>query len=122
MIDKVLRLAGIQSQEDRDSKLYNDLVRHEAQIGGKLFGALPKGHRREFFCLDETTWIWHEEWKNKSGKRVSRTIRYIVRPDSVIKSSNGGKYKYLTKAEATHFFDAIRAYEKNVKRELYQMA
>ncbi len=52
VLDRILKFAGIQNQEDRDTKLYNDLIRHEAKIGGTIFGPVPKGHRREFFCLD----------------------------------------------------------------------
>ena len=39
-----------------------DLIRLESEIGAQLFGPLPKGRRREFFCLDASTWIWHEEY------------------------------------------------------------
>ena len=44
-----------------------DLLRQESKIGANLFGPIPKGHRRDFFCLDEATWIWHEEWKDEKG-------------------------------------------------------
>lgn len=121
MLNKVLKVAGILSQEDRDNKLYNDLVRHEGRIGGKLFGQVPKARKREFFCLDEKTWIWHEEWKDKAGAQKSRTIRYEVRPDSIVKVVNG-KYQYLSHPEAARFFDAIRAYEQAVNSEIYNPA
>ena len=39
-----------------------ELIQLESEIGAQLFGEIPKGHRREFFCLDEKTWIWYEEW------------------------------------------------------------
>ncbi len=59
MINKIIKLAGFQgNEEDRRIKLERDLLRHEAKIGGELFGPLPQGGRREFFCLDEYTWIW----------------------------------------------------------------
>ncbi len=120
VIRKVLKLAGVQSQEERDTKLYNDLLHHEARIGGKLFGPIQQGHKREFFCLDESTWIWHEEWQDKSGQRRSRTTRYSVRPGSIVKTQDGQPEKLLTKNEAARFFDAVRAYDKNVKHQLYQ--
>jgi (2Fe-2S) ferredoxin len=122
MINKILKLTGIQSQEDRDNKLYNDLLRHEAQIGGTLFGKLPEGGRREFFCLDQYTWVWHEEWKDKSGKHQSRTTRYNVRPDSIVKIQDGKQYQQISKDEAGRFYDAVLAYERKVKRELYHIA
>ena len=43
-----------------------ELLALESEIGSELFGEVPKGHRREFFCLDEKTWMWHEEWRNFS--------------------------------------------------------
>jgi hypothetical protein len=122
MLNKILQIAGVQSQEERDLKLYNDLIKHEARVGGKLFGAVPKGHRREFFCMDEHTWIYHEEWQDKNGKNKSRTTRYEVRPDCVVKISTSGKYQKISNAEAARFYDAVLAYEKNVKREVYRTA
>lgn len=120
VLNRVLKLAGIQSHQDRDTKLYNDLIKHEARIGGKLFGPAPKDGRRDFFCLDEHTWVWHEEWKGKDGKMKNRTTRYEVRPDSVVKINQNNQYQMLSKAEAARFFEAMRAYERSVKTELYQ--
>jgi hypothetical protein len=122
MFDKILKFTGIQSQEDRDAKLYDDLIRHEAQLGGTIFGAVPKGGRREFFCLDQYTWVWHEEWEDKSGQKKSRTTRYNVRPDSIVKIQDGMRYQKISNEEATRFYDAVLAYQKKVKRELYQVA
>ena len=122
MLSKILKITGMQSQEERDQKLYNDLIKHEARIGGKLFGVTPQGRKREFFCLDENTWIWHEEWKNKAGKSLSRTIRYEVRPDCVVKLNSSGKYQKISDSEAVRFYDATKAYQKKVKREVYRLA
>lgn len=122
MLSRVLKVTGVQSQESRDNKLYRDLLRHEAQIGGKLFGPVPKNGRREFFCLDEYTWIWYEEWQDKKGERKSRTTRYNVRPDSIVKIQDGKSHKLISKDEAARFFDAVQAYERNVKRKLYKVA
>lgn len=118
MLSRVLKFAGVISQEERDDKLYNQLIRHEARIGGKLFGLVPKGRTREFFCLDEDTWIWHEKWTDVMGVQQTSTIRYEVRPDNIVKVQNG-KYNYLSKPEASRFFDAVRAYDNQVDRELY---
>lgn len=120
MLSKLMQIAGVQSQQARDAKLYNDLIRHEAQIGGTLFGKVPQGGRREFFCLDQYTWVWHEEWKDKNGKHRSRTTRYNIRPDSIVKSHDGERYEKISKDEAGRFFDAVLAYERKVKQELYQ--
>lgn len=116
------KLFGLQSQQERDSKLYNDLIRHEAEIGGTIFGKVSKGSRREFFCLDEYTWVWHEEWKDKDDKRRVRTTRYIVRPQSIVKIQDGKQYQQISKDEAARFYDAVLAYERKVMREIYQPA
>lgn len=122
MLDRILKFAGIQSQEDRDSKLYNDLIRHEARIGGTIFGPVPKGHRREFFCLDRYTWVWHEEWKDKNGQKKIQTTRYNVRPNSIVKIQDGKRYQEVSPDEAVRFYEAVLTYQKKVKRELYQIA
>ena len=82
----------------RKAELYRDLIRHEAKIGGELFGAVAPGGRREFFCLDEHTWVWHEEWL-ENGERKIRTTRYDVRPNGILKSQNGD-YKAVASDEA----------------------
>lgn len=122
MLGKILQISGMQSQEERDTKLYNDLMKHEAQVGGKLFGPIPKGGRREFFCLDTHTWIWYEEWKDKSGKKRTRTTRYNIRPDSIVKIQDGKHYEVISEDEAARFYEAVVAYERNVMREVYHLA
>jgi hypothetical protein len=92
-------------------------MRVAAKIGGELFGVVPEGHRREFFCLDERTWIWHEEWLDASGQRHIVTTRYDVRPDGVLKSQGGQTYQRLTKAEARNLYRATELYYERVKAE-----
>ncbi len=113
-------LSGLTEQKrlERKAELYRNLIRHEARIGGQLFGPVPVGVRREFFCLDKHTWVWHEEWTDKQGTQQVRTTRYDVRPDGIIKAQNG-HYQAITKTEALHLYDAINQYEKRVKTELY---
>lgn len=118
MLKKLLGLSG--SIAERKAKLYRDLIHHEGRIGGELFGAVPKGCRREFFCLDEYTWVWHEEWSDKSGKRQARTTRYDIRPSGIVKSQNGQHYQRLSQSEISRFNDAVTAYEQRVWNELYK--
>ncbi len=121
MIKKLFsKVPGIPTAEERKNKLYYDLLRHEGRIGGTLFGPVPKGTYREFFCLDEHTWVWHEEWKDESGSRKIRNTRYDVRPDGIVKSQNGKHYQRLTDREAIRLLEAAKAYEKRVTNELYQ--
>ena len=119
MIKKLFKNIVDQRQQDRQDELYRDLIRHEAKIGGQLFGETPKGVKREFFCLDERTWIWHEEWKNTSGKIQVRTTRYDLRPDGVLKAQDGQTYKKASPEEIHNLNRAVQAYKKRVKQELY---
>lgn len=92
----------------------NDLIRFEAQIGGELFGAVPKGRNRQFFCLDATTWIWHESWRDTQGVQRSLTTRYEVRPDGVLKIQDGQPYQRLSTSEARNLFHTAALYEQKV--------
>lgn len=104
--------------EQRKADLYRNLIRREAQIGATVFGPVPAGVRREFFCLDEHTWVWHEEWQDQNGQKRVRTTRYDVRPSGVIKSQNG-MYQSLSEEETRNLRDAIRLYRDRVFTEMY---
>lgn len=120
MIDALLKLAGMQSEKERKAKLYRDLLQHEAKIGGELFGPVPNNGRREFFCLDEYTWIWYEEWTDKNKQRQNRTTRYEMRPGGITKIQDGQSYQQLSDGEALRFAEAVKTYERRVKNELYK--
>jgi hypothetical protein len=119
MFKKLLNTLLNQRQEDRDAQLYQNLIRHEAQIGGTLFGPVPTGHRREFFCLDRHTWVWHEEWTDEAGEYRIMTTRYDIRPAGVVKSQNGQHYQPVYQEEASRLLGAIRLYLKQVNQEIY---
>ncbi len=99
------------------AKLERTLIRMEAKIGGQLFGELPKGHHREFFCLDRNTWIWHEEWQDSKGHRQTLTTRYFVRPSGVLKSQNNNTYKPLSPTEASNLYRSVEVYRSRVNAE-----
>ncbi len=120
MIKKLLKTITGSSPEDRQAKLYRDLIRHEARIGGTLFGPIPQGGRREFFCLDDRTWVWHEEWVDKvTGRLRSKTTRYDVRPDGILKAQDGQGYQYVSQQEAKHLYEAAKLYRQRVHANLY---
>lgn len=99
-------------------ELYRKLLRHEAWIGGTVFGPVQAGRRREFFCLDEHTWVWHEEWPDQYGRPRYVTTRYDLRLGGIIKSQNG-TYLPVTPEEATNLVKAARRYRQRVYDELY---
>ena len=120
MLRKIRTQLQQQSAARAQAEAYRNLIRKEAKLGGTLFGELPKGHSREFFCLDEHTWVWHEEWVDKSGAKHMRNTRYNIRPTGVIKVQDGRGYQALSPSEARNLRDAIRLYYRRVTTELYQ--
>lgn len=101
------------TKDQRRTELERRFITMEAEIGGKLFGPVPKGHRRQFFCLDEQTWIWHEEWM-ENGKRKSVTTRYKTRPEGVLKSQEGHGERWISRAEARNLYHAVQLYHQQV--------
>ena len=101
------------TDDERQAELERKLMRAEAKIGGQLFGPVPKGHERQFFCLDEHTWIWHEEWQQNGQKRTT-TTRYEVRPSGILKAQTGKPYQRLSSDEARNLYQAVEIYEQRV--------
>lgn len=107
------------SAAQRDADFERRLIQEEAKIGGMLFGPVPKGHSRQFFCLDEHTWIWHEEWLENGQRRVI-TTRYDVRPSAIIKSQDGQPHRVVTKQEARNLYNAAKIYQEKITHNYQQ--
>jgi hypothetical protein len=110
-----------QRMAEKEAELYRKLLRHEAQVGGELFGPIPKGGRREFFCLDRHTWVWHEEWIDENGQHQAKTTRYDIRPNGILKVQDG-HYTALSYEELCRLDDAIQLYVRRVNEEIYAFA
>ncbi len=108
-----------QRDTDRRAELYRNLIRHEAKIGGSVFGPTPKNVRREFFCLDERTWVWHEEWKDATGQEQIQTTRYDIRPTGILKAQ-GTRYQAVSADEAKRLYQAARRYQSAVRDQMYR--
>lgn len=121
MIDRLFQTIISNRTKQRREELYRNLIRREAKIGGQVFGPVPSGRHREFFCLDEHTWVWHEEWKDQYGQQNLSVTRYDVRPDGILKSQNG-QYSKLSSSEADRLIKAAELYVSRVKNELYSHA
>jgi hypothetical protein len=106
------------NSEDRKQAILQDLMRREVEVTRDIFGPVPKGVRREFFCLDKHTWVWYEEWTD-NGQLKQMTTRYVIRPKEILKSQNGSAYRRLTLEEARNFQKATRAYYNKIKTHLY---
>ena len=113
-------LSSLKTQKDsqRRAEIDKALIHYEAKIGGELFGPIPAGNRREFFCLDEHTWVWHEEWTDKaSGKRRIMTTRYDLRSNGVLKSQGNNSYQKIRGNEVRHFYQAVDLYVQRTRTE-----
>lgn len=121
MIKKFFNIVTAQRQQDHKAELYRNLIRHEAKIGGGVFGAVPANRRREFFCLDEHTWVWHEEWTDKQGQTKAQTTRYDVRPTGILKAQ-GGRYQSVSNDESRRLIAAAKLYRARVYTEMYPFA
>lgn len=107
-----------QRDEERRAHRYREMIRREAKMGGSLFGEVAKGNRREFFCLDERTWVWHEEWTDAHGRHTI-TTRYDVRPNGIFKAQDGQTYQRVSSEEVRRLYQAIRLYGQMVNEKLY---
>lgn len=116
---KMFKQMSANKQSERRAELYRNLLRHEARVGGTLFGPVSSGSRREFFCLDEHTWVWHEEYTDKDGKRHSKTTRYDVRPNGILKAQDGQPYQPLSADETMRLVQAVDAYDERIRHEVY---
>lgn len=97
-----------------------ELIRLESEIGKNIFGPIPKNVRREFFCLDASTWIWHEEVTDPDTKKVTTlTTRYEVHPNGILKVQDGAPYTFIDGQELENLNVATALYYERVMRDLY---
>lgn len=96
-----------------------DVIETEARYGEDIFGPVPAGGRREFFCLDSKTWIWHEEWLDENKNQQSRTTRYEIHNNGIMKIQDGLRYQFLDGEELRNFTVAVRIYYERVMRNVF---
>lgn len=102
------------SKPDSAEEIERELIRREAEIGRTVFGAVPRGVKREFFCLESDTWIWQE-----TVDGVMTNTKYKIKKKEIIKSVNGSQYERVSLKEAERFAQATKTYSERVQRELY---
>lgn len=110
-----------QSRERKHINAHRSLLHHLAKLGGAVFGQTPAGVRREFFCLDERTWVWHEEWYDETGQHRAITTRYDIRPDGILKSQGVHSYQRLTSEEERNFRAAVQIYSRRARAEIARL-
>ena len=109
-----------QSQADAKQSLEREILRREAALAKSIFGPVQPEGKREFFCLDENTWVWYEEWIDDAGDRQQVTTRYLIRDREIVKSQNGGAYVRLNQKEMENFKQATDEYIKRAEDGLYK--
>jgi hypothetical protein len=97
-----------------------ELLKMESAIGRELFGPVPAGYQREFFCLDKRTWIWYEHWRDpQTHKQHEMTTRYEVHPNGIVKIQEGKPYEVIEGEELNNLHMAIKLYHQRVMGEIY---
>lgn len=115
-----IQLPLLRSSERPLKKLTErELIQLESEIGRTLFGPVPKGHRREFFNLDPTTWIWHEQWRDEYGQSHEMTTRYEVHEKGILKVQPGPTYANVEGQELENLRVAAELYHEKVMRDVY---
>lgn len=114
MLKKLLNIILPRDEAEARARALREAIREEAKIGGQLFGPVPAGVRREFFCLDRHTWIWHEEWTDGNNIRRVLTTRYDIRPHGIFKAQDGQPYRPLSQEEATRLLHAMYQYNQTL--------
>ena len=95
-----------------------DLLKAESAVGKTLFGEIPSGVSREFFNLDATTWIWHQESTSNEGG--IETTRYEVQDAGILKAQDGAQYSYVEGEELQNLTTAINMYYDEVMSKIYK--
>lgn len=124
LIQKALELlTGNPSPKSRPLKGLTErqLIELESEIGRELFGPIPAGHQRDFFCLDDHTWVWYEEWTDvATGQKRSTTTRYEVHQNGILKAQDGTTYKFIEGQELRNLALAVRLYYEQTMRQIYK--
>lgn len=122
MASKLLKGIIRQSADQRRANAKKAILHHLARLGGRVFGPIPDGVRREFFCLDQHTWVWHEEWTDQDGQHRATTTRYDVRPSGILKSQGVSSYQRLSPQEERNFRQAAEIYYRQSRQVLQALA
>ena len=124
LIQKALELlTGNPSPKSRPLKGLTErqLIELESEIGRELFGPIPAGHQRDFFCLDDHTWVWYAEWTDvATGQKRSTTTRYEVHQNGILKAQDGTTYKFIEGQELRNLALAVRLYYEQTMRQIYK--
>ena len=96
------------------------LIHEESKIGAQIFGDVSAYSQREFFCLDESTWIWYEATQDaETGQQTAITTRYEIHPNGILKAQEGSHYTYIEGDELRNLAAATQIYVDRISNEIY---
>lgn len=114
------RHATAPKKRSRKPLTERELIQRESEIGARIFGEPPKGGRREFFNLDQSTWIWYEESvDDATHQRTATTIRYEIHEQGILKVQEGARYNFIEGDELANFLRATQLYHQQVAAQIY---
>lgn len=114
------RQASAPKKRGRKPLTERELIQRESEIGARIFGETPKGGRREFFNLDQSTWIWYEESIDAAThQRIATTIRYEIHEQGILKVQEGARYNFIEGDELANFLRATQLYHEQVAAQIY---
>ncbi len=96
-----------------------EYLAEEAAIGGTLFGTLPEGVARLFYCKDPSTWVWQEAWTDNAGRPQTLTTSYHLSENAIFKNQANLPAQLLNEAEIQNFAKAVEWYHRLVMRNVY---
>ncbi len=115
-------LRAPRSGDMTDRLTQRELIQQESLLGQSIFG-VPSADiiRRDFFNLDEKTWIWHEVKRGAGDVTIETTTRYEIKPTGVLKVLPGSQYVYIEGAELQNFMRAVRHYYERIAVNIYKI-
>lgn len=122
LADSLVGKLPTQSTQHAYAKAERNLIAKEAAVGAAVLGPVAAGRTRQFFCLDSHTWIWNEQWHDETGRLKSFHVQYDVRPNGILKRTNGGTPSLLTGQELVNFDKAVERYYHEVSAQVYGRA
>ena len=96
-----------------------ELIRRETNAGLGVFGPVPAGRARQFYCLDKNTWVWYEAWVDNRGSRQAVTTHYEVRGNAVLKIQGTRNPEKLAGDELNNLAAAVKSYYQTIANEVY---
>lgn len=97
-----------------------ELLQKESAIGRELFGAVPDNIAREFFNLDDKTWIWYESTELANGQTQTMTTRYEIQDSGILKAQDGAQYSFIDGQELETFTTWVQHYYQRVMPAVYR--